>query len=177
MAEYKQHAVRGQMAIDSVEDLRAAGILIRHHHENYDGSGFPDQLTGENIPVGARIITLADSIDRALSRNPGDNAVETTMTAIQDELEKRFDPGMFALFQQALRETKLKLSSTTGYVKVALNPKDLREGMIVAKEVRSGTGLLLLGEGECLDIGKIISLKRFYQLDPVHKLVSVLVKG
>ena len=66
MIEYVKHPVRGQATIDCIEDFRKPGILIRHHHEWYNGRGFPDGLKGENIPIGARIIGIADRFDRIL---------------------------------------------------------------------------------------------------------------
>ena len=66
MAEYVKHPVRGQAAIDCIEDFRGPGILIRHHHEWYNGRGFPDGLKGDNIPIGARIIAIADRFERIL---------------------------------------------------------------------------------------------------------------
>lgn len=55
-------------------------------------------------------------------------------------------------------------------------PRELRSGMQVARQVRSGTGLLLLGAGEHLDEGKIVSLIRFFDIDPPRGGVAVLVK-
>ena len=64
MVEYKKHPILGQSAVDAVEGLRDAGVLIRHHHESFDGSGFPDGLKGTAIPLGSRIIAIADAFDR-----------------------------------------------------------------------------------------------------------------
>lgn len=79
LREYMRHPVRGQAAIDSVEDLREAGILIRHHHEWYNGTGFPDQLSGRKIPLGARIIAIADFTDKTIRDLDRDNAIETSL--------------------------------------------------------------------------------------------------
>ena len=48
--------MRGQVAIDAIEELRLAGMQIRHHHKNYDGSGFPDGLAGEAIPLAPGVM-------------------------------------------------------------------------------------------------------------------------
>ncbi|MDZ7640803.1 MAG: response regulator [Desulfurivibrio sp.] len=50
LKEYRAHPIRGQVALDRVEDLRESATIIRHHHENYDGSGFPDGLRRGDIP-------------------------------------------------------------------------------------------------------------------------------
>jgi hypothetical protein len=61
-------------------------------------------------------------------------------------------------------------------VEIEMTPRDLRRGMIVAREVRSGTGLLLLGSGEYLDDGKIQALKRYYSIDPPSGGIAVRVR-
>jgi response regulator RpfG family c-di-GMP phosphodiesterase len=83
LREYRSHSVRGQAAVDSIEDLRPAGVLIRHHHENFDGNGFPDRLSGSAIPLGARIIALADATDRLLSENRVDNSIERALHTVR----------------------------------------------------------------------------------------------
>jgi putative nucleotidyltransferase with HDIG domain len=175
VAEYRQHAIRGQAAIDSIEDLRPAGVLIRHHHENFDGSGFPDRLAKGDIPLGARIIALADCLDRTFTRNRVDNAVDISLLTAKSESGKKFDPALFPFMEQPFEETYAKLTGKTGMVEMELHANELREGMAVAREVRSGTGILLLGVGENLDRGKITALRRYYQIDPPQKGILVRV--
>jgi response regulator RpfG family c-di-GMP phosphodiesterase len=175
LAEYSQHTVLGQVAVDSIEDLRPAGVLIRHHHEHFDGSGFPDQLANGDIPVGARIIALADYLDRTFARNRVDNAVDIALQSAKSESGKKFDPTLFPFMEQPFKETYVKLISKTGMVGMELQPKELREGMVIAREVRSGTGLLLLGEGERLDPVNIGALRRYCHIDPPKKGIQVQV--
>jgi response regulator RpfG family c-di-GMP phosphodiesterase len=59
----KQHPSIGATIIENMEFLAGTVALVRHHHEAYDGSGYPDGLEGESIPLGARIISVADSYD------------------------------------------------------------------------------------------------------------------
>ncbi|HEX2770274.1 MAG TPA: HD domain-containing phosphohydrolase [Geobacteraceae bacterium] len=173
--EYRQHAVRGQAAIDSIEDLRSAGIVIRHHHENFDGSGFPDRLAKGDIPVGARIIALADYFDRIFARKRVDNALEVTLREVESELGRKFDPALFPQMEQVVKERYARLVSKTGMVEMELHSKELREGMVVARELRSGTGLLLLGVGERLDAKQVNVLRRYYEIDPPKKGILVRV--
>ncbi|HEX9022594.1 MAG TPA: HD domain-containing phosphohydrolase [Geobacteraceae bacterium] len=176
-AEYRLHAVRGQTALDSIEDLRPAGLLIRHHHENFDGSGFPDRLSREEIPLGARLIGMADFLDRSFVRNRADNAVEMALKTTRAELGRKLDPALYPHMEQPFRDIYTRFTGKSGMVEMELHPKDLREGMIVAREVRSGTGLLLLGSGEALETGKIMALRRYFLIDPPQKerLVHVYV--
>ena len=61
------HSDEGARIIDRLGFLEDAVPAIRHHHERYDGSGYPDHLRGEEIPLGARIIHVADALDSMLT--------------------------------------------------------------------------------------------------------------
>jgi putative nucleotidyltransferase with HDIG domain len=63
----KRHAEEGARIIDRLGFLGDAVPAIRHHHERFDGTGYPDELTGEEIPLGARIIHVADALDSMLT--------------------------------------------------------------------------------------------------------------
>ncbi|BCV22233.1 hypothetical protein hamaS1_23020 [Moorella sp. Hama-1] len=66
----KQHPVIGAKILQPLVPLKEQIPWIRHHHERYDGKGYPDGLRGEAIPLGARIIALADSFDAMTSDRP-----------------------------------------------------------------------------------------------------------
>lgn len=177
VAEYRLHAIRGQAAIDSIEDLRPAGVLIRHHHENFDGSGFPDRLAKGDIPLGARIVALADFLDRSFARNRADNTIALALQAAKTESGKLFDPALLTFMEQPFKEIYTNLSSKTGMVEMEVNENELREGMVIAREVRTGTGLLLLGVGENLDLVNISALRRYCLIDPPQKGILVQVNA
>src|SRR5207249_1538169 len=63
----QKHAEEGARIIDRLGFLNDAVPAIRHHHERYDGTGYPDRLSGEDIPLGARIIHVADALDSMLT--------------------------------------------------------------------------------------------------------------
>ena len=68
--EMKQHPVIGSRIVAGVRALERGALWIRHHHERYDGTGYPDGLKGEEIPLGARIIAVADAFDAMLYDRP-----------------------------------------------------------------------------------------------------------
>ncbi|WP_291316624.1 HD domain-containing phosphohydrolase [Desulfuromonas sp.] len=176
MGEYRLHAVRGQTAIDAIEDLRPAGVLIRHHHERYDGAGFPDQLRGEEIPLGARVVALADFVDRQVKLEK-DSAVGSTLIKAKGHLGSRFDPELFPYLGKPIRELFGTSHAEGNQVEKMLTPSDLRAGMTLGRDLYSGTGLLLLGKGAFLDRKAIESIRRYHQLDPFKGGIAVLVKG
>ncbi len=175
--EYMQHPVRGQAAIDSVEDLRPAGVLIRYHHEWHNGMGFPDKLSREKIPVGARIIAITDFIDREFRKLTADNAIQIALDKAKKEFGKRFDPQISPFIEAPVRELYSKISLKTGtkMVEMELSINDIKEGLMLSRDVKSGTGLILLSKGTTLNWRNIQALRRYYQLDPSETGLFVLV--
>jgi response regulator RpfG family c-di-GMP phosphodiesterase len=173
MAEYVKHPIRGQAAIDGIEDFRGPGILVRHHHEWYNGKGFPDGLKGENIPIGARIISIADSLDRTLQGEM--RSIDTALIQIKSMLASQFDAALYAPLEKAAR----KLFSSiirNDIVEIELNTKDLSPSMILSRDVSTGTGLLLLRKGTVLNEKNIETLKRAVYLDPSKRGIFVTTK-
>ena len=66
----RRHPVTGAQIVAPFEHLAGASVVIRHHHERRDGSGYPDGLTGDSIPLGARIVSVADVFDALTSERP-----------------------------------------------------------------------------------------------------------
>jgi len=70
--------------------------MIRHHHEHYDGSGYPDGLKGESIPIGARILTACDALETMIAGRPGipRRPAEEAVAELLRGAGTRFDPGV-----------------------------------------------------------------------------------
>jgi HD-GYP domain-containing protein (c-di-GMP phosphodiesterase class II) len=66
----KLHAELGAMMLDDVPDFGDLAAAVLHHHERFDGRGYPRQLSGQDIPLAARILCLADSLDAMTSHRP-----------------------------------------------------------------------------------------------------------
>lgn len=93
------------LGIEIVADnpwLAGAAQTIRHHHEHYDGSGYPDRLSGEDIPLAARIFALVDVFDALTSVRPYKSALSLaeTLAIMEKEVGKHFDPEIHAYFMQ-----------------------------------------------------------------------------
>ena len=102
----KTHVIFGGKLLEPLLPLARIRKMVLHHHEFFDGSGYPEALSGENIPLGARIITIADSYDTITS----DRSYKKGRTAEQalSELERcagtQFDPRLVELFVRAMRQ-------------------------------------------------------------------------
>ena len=106
----QSHAVRSAELVGTVRSLRGpVQEAIRHHHENFDGSGYPDGLAGEHIPIGARIIMIADTIDAMTTDRPYRRAL-TFARAVQ-ELSKyasrQFDPHLVKIVERSAAMRRL----------------------------------------------------------------------
>jgi HD-GYP domain-containing protein (c-di-GMP phosphodiesterase class II) len=66
----REHPVWGARALEQIPGFRAASRAVRHHHERWDGSGYPDGLAGERIPIGARVIAVCDAYEAMTSTRP-----------------------------------------------------------------------------------------------------------
>jgi putative two-component system response regulator len=89
------------------ELLLAAATIALTHHEKWDGSGYPNGLKGDEIPLIGRIVAVADVFDALTSERPYKNAwsVENALTYMQNESGKHFDPDLISLFIEILPST------------------------------------------------------------------------
>jgi putative nucleotidyltransferase with HDIG domain len=166
---YCEHPVLAQTAIDTIEELRPAGVLIRHHHERYDGSGFPDGLAGTAIPLGSAIISLADYCDREINSFHGVNAVSLTMEKMATQVGTGIAPQMFPYLDQAahdLYDSRIK-ERGNDVIELEVIPAKLRVGMILTRDLFSASGLFLLDAGSELNDNNIRTLQRIFALDPL----------
>ncbi|MDQ3935723.1 MAG: diguanylate cyclase [Actinomycetota bacterium] len=101
-AMIKQHTVVGERILAVAPSLRKIGKLVRFSHERWDGTGYPDKLSGEEIPLGARIIAVCDAFDAMTTDRPYQPAI--SLDEALDELRRcagtQFDPQVVELFCQ-----------------------------------------------------------------------------
>lgn len=174
--EYTKHPLRGQAAVDAIEELRPAGLIIRSHHESYDGSGFPDGLKKKEIPAAARILAIVDYADKSFRKYGGKVSFAVIRKEIEEQAGTRFDHKFVPIVLDVAEKIYRAKRPLTEEVEVELSPNDLSVGMEVSRDVFSGTGILLLGKGAVLDGTGILLLKRYYQIDPCRQGVFVKVK-
>ncbi len=103
----KSHPHIGAGILNSIEFLKNVCEIIKHHHERYDGKGYPEGLTGEEIPLGSRIICVADSFDAITSCRPYRKPLtfDEATAEIKRCANSQFDPNVVAAFIK-LRESK-----------------------------------------------------------------------
>jgi putative nucleotidyltransferase with HDIG domain len=111
----RTHPVKSAELAGKVTELRDVVPLIRHHHENWDGTGYPDGLKGELIPLGSRIIMFADTIDAMTTDRPYRAALDAT--SVRKELLRfrgtQFDPLICDALLRSPEYSKLFAESAT----------------------------------------------------------------
>ncbi len=83
------------------------------HHERYDGKGYPRRIAGENIPLSARILCIADSFDAMTTKRSYKDVIpmEHALEILEEEAGKQFDPSLVPVFVRGVREGRIKMAS------------------------------------------------------------------
>ena len=102
----RRHTLIGERIIAGAPALARAAVLVRASHEAWNGSGYPDALRGEAIPLGARIIAVCDSFDAMISARPYSPAmsVEAALAELRRCAGTQFEPAIVAAFEQVMAE-------------------------------------------------------------------------
>jgi len=97
----QEHPVRGARILANISGFRDVVAWIRHHHEWYDGHGYPDRIAAEDIPVQARVITVADAFDAMTSDRPYRKGmpVEDAISIMEEFAGSQFDPHILRVFR------------------------------------------------------------------------------
>jgi HD-GYP domain-containing protein (c-di-GMP phosphodiesterase class II) len=110
-ASCRQHASVGHRMLSRIHQWRQVAPIVKHHHERFDGGGYPDGLAGEAIPLAARIIAVADALDAMRRTEPHRPAF--TPQQIAEELEAcagtQFDPQVVTVVNRLLAEGQIEL--------------------------------------------------------------------
>ncbi len=105
----RQHPAIGARILAPVPRLAGAARIVRHHHERYDGTGYPDGLAGEAIPLGARILTVVDSYSAIVDRRVYKEARsrEEAVAELKRNAGTQFDPNIVEIFLRLLERGKI----------------------------------------------------------------------
>ncbi|MEI7842812.1 MAG: HD domain-containing phosphohydrolase [Gallionellaceae bacterium] len=160
--EVSRHPLIAQTALMPLEKLTNAAEIISAHHEHFDGTGYPNGLSGFAIPLGARILQVANDYDGAIYGTLL-NARLTPMKAytyIAESRGNRYDPSVVDAF-------KALLSGAQAHQDVALEMRStqLRSGMVLAKDLVGNDGLLLLGHDHVLNDALIAQMIHFEHVE------------
>ncbi len=111
--EIKKHVAHSIKILEDIKQLGEVIEIVRYHHERYDGSGYPQGLKGEEIPLGARIIAVADAYDGMVSERAyrGAKDYDEAAAALNEIAGSQLDPGIVNVFKAILPEVNALLET------------------------------------------------------------------
>lgn len=157
--EYRLHPIKGQGLFNQLEELNDVGIMVRGHHEAYNGSGYPDGLKGEEIPLGARLVAIADFIEEAANSVPSQRAEYALMHA-RYHAGTLLDPLLIPYFKSITHIIYFAGKKSEATPETSVAPANLISGLTLSRNVVSTTGVLLLKKGSELDLAGITLIRR-----------------
>jgi response regulator RpfG family c-di-GMP phosphodiesterase len=170
LTRYRKHAVAGQSALMPLAELREAAALIRSHHERFDGQGFPDTLAGIAIPLGARILAVANDYDAlqigTLSEKKF-NADEAKAVILQSS-GKRYCPQVVEALVTLLGQPREESGRDSEVAAEKLEP-----GMVLARDLVSRDGTLLLAADYLLDANLVREIQQYAKREGLHLTLYV----
>lgn len=172
---FREYATQSESLLMTLEPMKDAARLIRHHQERWDGSGFPDHLKGEAIPFGSRLLKLAvDFIElqRGLILERQMNSDEALLY-IRKYAGRLYDPEMVEDFVQACAAFLSDVTLGDPTVRV-LGTRELAEGMVLARNLNADNGMLLLNAGKVLNLPLVDKLIAFEAMEGAK--YSVFIK-
>lgn len=167
---FKQHPLIGEKMILSAYDLRQTAQIVRSHHEEFGGDGFPDGLAGSEIPLGARITRLANDYDNFLYKDKikASEAVER----IKERSSYIYDPKLSTYFIKFIKtnvEKQDRSSESTG-----IPIRELRQGMYISEDISLENGMLLIPKGVIIDSSMLSKIQSFESLLNMNQIISIV---
>lgn len=160
--EVIKHPIKGQTALMALEQLQGAAVFIRGHHERFDGLGYPDKLAGLAIPLGARILAVANDYDSAQFGTLLTKHLKQSdaLAFIIEGRGRRYDTQVVDAFMEVMGKNSVVTPSAPELV---LRSEQIKPGMVLSRDLMSKSGELLLAKDYILDqqlIGQILNYER-----------------
>jgi putative nucleotidyltransferase with HDIG domain len=106
--QVKHHATIGSDILAAIAFPGPLAVIVRHHHENWDGTGYPDGLRGDAIPIGARVLAIVDCYDALTSDRPYRRALShaSAVAMIHERRATMYDPEIVSAFQRIVQRVR-----------------------------------------------------------------------
>ncbi len=163
-----RHPVEGATLLEKFPGFRRIAEIIRHFNENVDGTGVPDGLRGEHIPVGSRIIAAANLFENLMYRKKEENT-ESAFEAIEETAGTRLDAGMLFYLHKYAASYPVKESEKAKAVRLI----ELKAGMTLAAGIFSAKGAKLVPRNTVLTEELIQQLAQFNKREPIRETAFV----
>ena len=162
------HPLVGEMLLKEFPGFELIAEIIRHLHENVDGSGSPDGMYGDRIPVGSRIVCATSYYDHLKMMSPDKSGAD---------ILAKMDEKTGIIFDESIIANLKEFVASRGDVKEAPSMEcsvfALAEGMELASDIFSESGINLLRKGTVLDQETLDKILRFHNVDPITGIIKV----
>lgn len=113
----REHTLKGTLFVVGINELSHLGPTILHHHEHWDGTGYPGRLKGEQIPLHARIVAVADAFDAMISNRSYRDGLdkETALRELVKKKDTQFDPFIVDVFIECLNDSPFEMKDFSYY--------------------------------------------------------------
>ncbi|MBI3815626.1 MAG: HD domain-containing protein, partial [Nitrospinae bacterium] len=173
----KTSPVLSQAILSPSEELNRAGVIIRHHLEHIDGTGFPDGLNNERIPLGSKILGVVNAYDELSTRRrftsekfPSERIKEDfVFICLNQFAEKHYEKDIIEALENVVTNFKKKKR-----IKELYSIEELKSGMILASDIHAKDGRLLLAEGSSINNIQIIKIQTLYRMRLMEQKIYVL---
>jgi len=161
-ALFVKHPVIGEGMLLAFDELKEAATIIRGQHERYDGRGFPDQLSGESIPIGARILAIASDYElfQLGTITTQKQSEDDVLDFIMNNRKTRYDPALAVLFNEVIKTERLKKRGRKRKMRRVVGSR-LVPGMILGEDILiKDDKVLVLSMGHVMDDNTIERLRK-----------------
>ncbi len=168
MLLYKSHPVQGEMIVKEIEFLQPVSKIIRLHHEQVNGRGFPDGLSGDQIPLPVKIISTASTYDSLVHK--WEYSFEEVPERLMLQKGYQLDPDIVDLVLEINIEN-MRAEKKRNYTHVSL--ENLVEGMVLAESIRRNTGTLLMPVETVITAATLEKIMKYSELGTIGNAVMV----
>ncbi len=159
---YRSHPDRGEMILNQVDLLRPVARMVRMHHEQKNGHGFPDGLKNDQILLGASLVGAASIYDNLVHRSK--ISIEKIPEHLQTYRGYQLEPELVDLLLE-INMNKIQEEAQRTYLQIGID--DLKVGMILAQDIRMKTGAFVMAADTPIDASIIVKLKRYFELGSI----------
>jgi response regulator RpfG family c-di-GMP phosphodiesterase len=165
---YRSHPERGEMILGEVDLLRPVSRLVRMHHEQMNGRGFPDGLANNQLPTGARLVGAASIYDNLVYRSK----------IPHDQIPEHLQPYRGYQIDTDIADILLDINLTLMHRQAGKTDEEIRidqltNGMVLSRDVRMKTGAFVMAANTMIDDASIRKLKRYVELGNIIDKVYI----
>lgn len=160
-----RYPVLGAACVEEIPHFREIAKMIRHQKERYDGTGKPDGLAGEEIPLGSRIIAIVDLFDTVYFQKQKFDSVAQALNFVQQQLDRAMDASLFPHLHAFVMEnySDIKLPEDR-----KISFQEMEVGMVLSRDLMTISNVLLLPRNTRLTPVLIQKILKHQNIDPIR---------